>query len=96
MEPFDPQPLIRAEPTKHDMADLASLTQLRNRIETVAHELTQLRKENHRLTKQIAELEGAPLELNLDEDPALLKEKVASFIHAIDQYLGREEASATS
>ena len=69
---------------------------LRDRIKKAARELERLRTENAALTERIRQLETSPVVdlegtvLAFDEDPDILREKVESFITAIDAYLARE------
>ena len=74
-----------------------SLERLRDSIEAAARELKRLREENAALAERVAALEAHPgtgLEqgtlLPFDEDPEVLRRKVASFIEAIDQHLKGE------
>lgn len=70
------------------------LERLRDRIHDVVRELDALRQENHRLSQQIAALQGETgadaVMLRLDESPEALREKIEGFIAALDTYLEGE------
>lgn len=72
------------------------LERLRDRIHDVVRELDMLRMENHRLSQQLAALQGDPdagsVVLRMDESPEALREKIEGFIEALDAYLEGEEA----
>ena len=82
------------------LKSLASLERLRDRVEVAAHELKRLREENESLARRIRELESKPSGeskaglLSSDQDPELLKRKIAGFIEAIDRYLERERSKS--
>lgn len=75
-----------------------SLERLRERIQAAADEIIRLRTENARMSQNIGELQSAIKEvqaqprLQYDGDAGDLKEKVRSFIRAIDEYLDHETA----
>lgn len=80
-----------------------SLEKLRDRVELASIELARLRDENAELVKRIAFLQqesnpGADkaIELELEEDPQLLRKKIDAFITAIDEYLESEKHIAPS
>ena len=79
------------------LKDLDSLERLRDSVEAAARELKRLREENAALAERISALEthpGTGLDqgtlLPFDEDPDVLRRKVATFIEAIDQHLKGE------
>ncbi len=73
-----------------------SLERLRERIEEAVHALEHLRRENEALAARIRELETRPevpegaAVVAFEEDAEALKEKLAGFIAAVDQYLEQE------
>jgi len=81
---------------------IQALERLRDRIQTAANEILRLREENAALAERIARLEAHPssmLEegtlLHLEEDPEVLRRKVAAFIEAIDRYLDRDQSQSS-
>lgn len=73
-----------------------SLERLRDRVEAAANEIVRLRAENRQMERSFIELErrvNAESErptIAFDEDPDALRQKVRSFIDAIDNYLDHE------
>lgn len=81
-------------------AGLPALERLRTRIESAVAEIERLRTENaalaervHQLADEAAAREDDALALTLDSDPDALREKVETFIEAIDQMLAEPSAS---
>lgn len=75
----------------------AALERLKSLVATTTHQLERLREENAALAARIAALEGegdpeTPLP-RFEEDPEMLRQKVDSFIEAIDAYLDRDASS---
>ncbi|ARA95181.1 MAG: hypothetical protein D6685_11750 [Bacteroidetes bacterium] len=74
-----------------------SLERLRQRVEDAARELERLRGENAALLERLREAEQRPLldvegaVVGFDEDPEVLRQKVAGFIEAIDRYLDQNQ-----
>ncbi len=75
-----------------------SLERLRERVQAAADEIIRLRAENARMSQSIGELQTAIKKveaqprLQHDGDAGDLRERVRSFIRAIDEYLDHETA----
>ncbi len=75
-----------------------SLERLRQRVEEAARELERLRGENAALLERLQAAEQRPLLdvegalVGFDEEPEVLRQKVAGFIEAIDRYLDQNRA----
>ena len=71
----------------------AAVRRLRAQVNRAATALNRLRAENERLRHRIQELEQRPAlqpdttALVLDEDPETLRDRISTFIDAIDMYL---------
>lgn len=74
--------------------------QLRGQVERAATTIERLRAENEHLRKRVQELEGRPdvpadkTVFALDDDPAVLRDRITDFIEAIDTYLEEDDATA--
>lgn len=81
------------------LKDNRSLERLRQRVEEVAREVERLREENAALIERLQEAEERPVLdvegaiVGFDDEPEVLRQKVASFIEAIDQYLDQAKAN---
>lgn len=79
------------------------LERLRDRVERAATEIERLRRENAELARRVQTLSqeelfasaevGNDLALSLDEDPDVLREKIASFIEALDRVIAERSAT---
>jgi len=71
----------------------ATVQRLRAKVERAATALRRLQTENERLRHRVAELEQRPAvhpdttALMLDDDPAALRDRISTFIEAIDAHL---------
>jgi chromosome segregation ATPase len=71
----------------------AAVRRLRTEVDRAATALNRLQAENERLQRRVEELEQRPAiqpdttTLVLDDDPEALRERITSFIDAIDTYL---------
>jgi len=93
-------PSVRADESEveEDLTHLppeyrATVRDLRAQVERVTTALRRLRTENERLRRRVEELEQRPAiqpdttSLVLDDDPEALRDRISSFIDAIDTYL---------
>lgn len=101
--PSDPAPPVpdSIRPTDSDPDDLghlppeyqAAVRRLRKKVDQATTALDRLQAENERLRRRVAELERRPAvrpdtsTLVLDDDPAALRDRISTFIEAIDTYL---------
>jgi predicted nucleic acid-binding Zn-ribbon protein len=71
----------------------AAVRRLRKKVDQATTALDRLQSENERLRRRVAELERRPAvrpdtsTLVLDDDPAALRDRISTFIEAIDTYL---------
>jgi len=81
------------------LRSLEALEQLRDRVAETARELAQLRTEQLRLREQLAALAqavpnlppaGTGTRVVFPEDPETLRQKVQTFIEAVDHYLSQD------
>lgn len=78
----------------------AAVRRLRAEVDRATAALTRLQAENERLRRRVEELEQRPAirpdttTLVLDDDPEALRDRITSFIDAIDTYL--ENGSSAS
>jgi predicted nucleic acid-binding Zn-ribbon protein len=99
----DPAPPVpdSIQPTDSDPDDLAHLPpeyqavvrRLRKKVDQATTALNRLQAENERLRRRVETLEQRPAvrpdtsTLVLDDDPAALRDRISTFIEAIDTYL---------
>lgn len=80
----------------------AVVRRLRTQVERATTALERLRAENERLRRRVEELEQRPAlqpdttTFVLDEDPDALRDRISSFIDAIDTYLENGTAAEVS
>lgn len=95
-EPEDEGDLSHLPPAYRDV-----VRRLHRKVRQAAGHIERLEEENERLREQVSELENRPAispdktALALDAEPATLRERISSFIEAIDTYLDEEPSEAT-
>ncbi|MDQ7041013.1 MAG: hypothetical protein Q9M35_08730 [Rhodothermus sp.] len=87
------------------LRSLEALEQLRDRVVATAHELVHLREAQQLLREQLSALAaempalppgGSGTRIVFPEDPEVLRQKVQTFIEAVDYYLEQDLGTAGS